>query len=101
MLNLSFDAGYLNTSVLVIYHPMASYSCVTKCGQSFRSERGLSRHQDACRIAGDVWTCDLQEAARNREKAKRQKLDITQWVETENTMQAPVGGFVVLLSHEY
>ncbi len=76
---------------------MASYSCVVQCGQCFRSERGLSRHQDACKIAGDVWTSGLQEAARNRERAKRQKLDITGWSEPVSNMQASVSGYIGLL----
>ncbi len=77
---------------------MASYSCVANCGQCFRSERGLARHQDACRIAQNIWTHDLQEAAMNREKAKRQKLSLTRWSEAGKETQTPVSEFLLLPS---
>ncbi len=53
---------------------MASYDCIKQCGQTFKSERGLSRHQDACKKAQEIWAHDLKEAAENRAKAKRCKL---------------------------
>lgn len=53
---------------------MASYDCIKQCGQTFKSEQGLSRHQDVCKKAQEIWAHDLKEAAENRAKAKRCKL---------------------------
>lgn len=48
-----------------------NHSCVHTCARNFNSERGLSRHQSACKLALATWKKEAAEAAAFREKAIR------------------------------